>query len=341
MIDTRQTFAQYRADLEEELRDILLQREGLLYTMMQYQLEWIDQQGAPLQGRPDYSPLSMLCLMSCHALAEDHLSALPAAAALELINHYSLIHADIREGEPERHHNPTVWWVWGPGQAINAGDGMHALGRLALLRLQQKDASIDRTFSALYMLDEACLTMCEGQEMDLAFQESLNVGIDSYMKMVAKRQGALMGCAMGLGALTAGRGDPTLDSFKECGANLGVATQIWRDISEIWPPSPQEPPSSHILNKKKSLPIVYLLNKGAPGQKRKLGTIYFKRVLEPHDLEQIREILGESDARQFCEDTAQNHYMHAMDALKQTESASWLGSGVKHLVDLLISSDRW
>ena len=61
--------------------------------------------------------------------------ALPAATAVEFVHHFSLIHDDIQNGNPDRDRRPAVWWHWGPGQAINAGDGLHALARLALFRL--------------------------------------------------------------------------------------------------------------------------------------------------------------------------------------------------------------
>ena len=226
-------FNEYWKDLDNDLRNMFMNREGLLYSMMKYQMGWIDQQGSSIEGYPEYSPLSLLCLTSCNALTQDHRAALPAASALELINHYSLIHSDIREGKTERNHNPTVWWLWGPGQAINAGDGMHALGRLALLRLQQGSTHYDRTLAAVQILDEACLAMCEGQEMDLAFQESLTIGMDNYLSMVQKREGALLSAAMTLGAMVSGIDAETLSMLKTCGLNLALATRIRKDIFEI------------------------------------------------------------------------------------------------------------
>ena len=68
------------------------------------------------------------------ALTGDPRGALPAAAAIELLHNFTLIHDDIEDQDPARHHRPTVWSVWGVPQAINAGDGMFAVSRLAVLQ---------------------------------------------------------------------------------------------------------------------------------------------------------------------------------------------------------------
>src|SRR5205823_13118192 len=78
----------------------------------------------------------VLCTLVYEAITGDPSAALPAAAAIELVHNFTLIHDDIEDQDPARHHRPTVWSVWGVPQAINAGDGMFAVSRLALQRLR-------------------------------------------------------------------------------------------------------------------------------------------------------------------------------------------------------------
>ena len=61
--------------------------------------------------------------------------ALPGAAAVELGHNFSLVHDDIEDSDRERRHRPTLWALWGVPLAINAGDALFALSRLALYRL--------------------------------------------------------------------------------------------------------------------------------------------------------------------------------------------------------------
>ena len=65
----------------------------------------------------------VLCLLACQAAGGDYRRALPAAAAIEMVHNFSLVHDDIQDQSPKRRHRPTVWWLWGKPQAINTGDG--------------------------------------------------------------------------------------------------------------------------------------------------------------------------------------------------------------------------
>ncbi len=313
---------EYQQSLEQELRETFAGQEGLLYNMLLYQLGWMDEQGMPISGDSVDRHHALLCLLTCESLLGDYAPALPAGAAVELVHNFTLIHEDVHSGNPHRGRRPNVWWIWGPGQAINAGDGMHALARLALMRLEGRGLSGARVLDAMRLLDQACLSMCEGQYMDLAFQEKVDVGIESYMKMAAGKAGALTSCAMGLGALVAAEDNGIIESFKECGVNLGIAHQIMQDIDEIEGSVSEESLSSNVLIKKKLLPIVHTLTTGEPSTRRELGTIYFKRVLEPRDVQHVVNILKESSALDFARNKAQEYCQTAIASLEGVEMPS-------------------
>ena len=317
-LDTR-----YREDLEKELRETFSDQKGLLYSMLAYQLGWLDDQGAPSSGpaAPRLHPL--LCLLSCEAIVGKFAPALPAAAAVELVHNYSLIHLDVQSGIPNTGHRPSVWWLWGPGQAINAGDGMQAFARLALTRLQETGAPVSQVLAAMRMLDLSCLQMCEGQHLDLAFQERLDVGISSYFKMVEGKAGALPSCSMGLGGLMASDDVQVVDSLSRCGMELGVAAQILQDVRDLWPPVAGEAASPEVLNKKKMLPIVHALETGSLAAKRELGNIYFKRVLEPDDAVRVAGILETLGSREFAESRVEEHRQAALDCLASASFSQW------------------
>ena len=306
----------YQDALEEELRESLGGQEDLLHNMLLYQLGWKDEQGMPLSGSSGERLHPLLCLVSCEAILGEYRPALPAAATVELVHNYSLIHGDVQSGSPNRGQRPTVWWIWGPGQAINAGDGMHALARLALMRLQQRDLSAARVLRAMRLLDRSCLAMCEGQHLDLVFQEKLDVGVDAYFKMAAGKTGALMSCAMGLGGLIATEDVTVEEAFGECGKNLGIAHQIVCDIGDLWGASGEETAADNVLNKKKLLPIVYTMAVGEVRTKRELGSIYFKRVLEPEDARRVVNILNESSALEYAERMVDHYCQAAIQSLE-------------------------
>jgi geranylgeranyl diphosphate synthase type I len=213
---------------------------------------------------------------------------------------YSQVHDDLREANPDRDGRPTVWWVWGPAQAINAGDGLDALARLALLGLGSQGVSPERVLKAAKLLDRASLDLCEGQYQETQFQEQLQVSRSAYLPVAESRAGALVGCALQLGALTAGADEPLLPHHQRAGRKLGLALQLHRELQSLWGEPPAAHPEPSILNKKKSLPVVHALETAPAQTKRELGALYLQRVLDPKDLPRLRELLDAAGSRQYC-----------------------------------------
>ncbi len=311
---TIQDLEPLHADLDAELEEILRPREGLLYNMMLYQLGWATQQGEPLPKPRPPRPYALLTLLSCHAASGAHAHALPAAAAMELVHTFIEVHKDVQDGNPRQEARPSVWWVWGPGQAINVGDGLHALGRSALFRLADHGLPLDRVIRSLGLLDEACIRMCEGQFLELSLQERLDVSRSSWTKMASDLSGSVTSCAMTLGALAATGRSETVDAFQQAGHHLGLAYQVRQDIQAVWD-NENGGASPRLLNKKKLYPVAVLLETADLSTKRALGDIYFKRVLEPDDHHQLLALLDANNVRSDAEASVDEHFNRAAESL--------------------------
>ena len=297
-------YEEYRRAVEGELRDVFEGRDGFLYNLLRYHLGWVDQHGQAEDGATPLHLQGAAALVCCEALSGEFDVALPAAAGVELVHHFTLVHGEVQAGRAESVDRPGIWWVWGPAQAINAGDGLHALGRTAMMRLGRRGAPADRVLGAVRSLDQACLRLCEGQYMDLEFQDQLMVTSGAYMDMVNRKAGALTGSAAEAGALTAGAGDDLCDAVRILGVNMGAAWQIARDTDDFWGERGDAITASNIISKKKSLPIIHALEHGTVAAKREMGAIYMKRVLEQEDVARLVSILEETGARGAVEERA-------------------------------------
>ena len=293
-------YESYREALDEELRDVFSSRRGFLYDVLRYHLGWTDEQGNLQENLAPLHFPSILALSSSHALSGDFRPALPAAAGVELVYNFTLVHGDVQSGRPDGGDRPSIWWVWGPAQAINAGDGLHALGRTTTMRLAQRGISPQQVLQTVQSLDRACLVLCEGQYMDLEFQDRLLVTADDYFDMVRRKTGALTGYSAESGALAAAADQDTCARFRALGANLGMAWQISRDIQDLWGRQGDGMTAGNVLQKKKSLPLIHALATAPLAAKRELGNIYIKRVLEPDDAARLVEVLDQTDSRQFA-----------------------------------------
>ena len=290
--------------MEDELKAVFESREGFLYDLLRYHLGGVDEHGQPQSGSSPLAFQSALALATCDALGGDYKNALPVAASVDLIHNFTLVHGDVQAGRAEATDRPSIWWVWGPAQAINAGDGLHSLGRTTMMRLAQNDVPVDRVLRAVRSLDLACLAMCEGQYMDLEFQDQMLVSIASYLDMIGRKAGALASCATESGALVAKASDEVCGKMADVGRNIGMAWQIARDIDDLWGARGAGMTPSNVLNKKKRLPLVHTLETASVSVKRELGSIYMKRVLEPDDVAKMIEILDSTDAKQVSQDKA-------------------------------------
>src|SRR5581483_2903253 len=129
---------EYLDALEQELQNVTRAphpQYAEFFNMFHYHLGWSDARGNPLQADTGKRIRPLLCLWSCEAGGGDWRAALPAAAALELLHNFSLIHDDIEDNSDERRGRAAVWKIWGLAQGINAGDAMFVLAHLALDRL--------------------------------------------------------------------------------------------------------------------------------------------------------------------------------------------------------------
>src|SRR5205823_4160840 len=208
-----------------------------LYRIIRYHMGWEEPDGRPGPGAGGKALRPALCLLACEAVGGDIDRCLPAAAAIELIHNFSLIHDDIQDQDRERHHRPTVWTVWGVPQGINAGDGLWALANRAFLRGAERGVDAAIILRAYAMLNDACLTMIEGQALDLSFEEGRAAGdglapvtVEAYLDMIARKTGALLAASLGIGALV-GSGDAlTAAAFHRFGAQLGRIYQVQDDL---------------------------------------------------------------------------------------------------------------
>src|SRR4051812_48767095 len=146
------------ADTETEILGVIKlaqdERTGALYEMVRYHLGLDESSQAHTRGKR-LRPL--LGLLAYESLTGDHRAALPGAAAVELGHNFSLVHDDIEDGDIERRHRATLWALHGVPQAINTGDLIFSLSRVALHRLTDLGFP-DRTVLRLMRLyDETCV----------------------------------------------------------------------------------------------------------------------------------------------------------------------------------------
>lgn len=300
--------------VDSELRAILTPRKLPLYDMMVYHFGW-DETSVP-SCPPHHRKLGVLTLTSTMANKSVPDVAIPAAAAMEFVDKFCEIHEDVQGGKPKRGHRDAVWWVWGPAQAINTGDGMHAMARLSLFSLLERGIDHRKAFDVVQLLDKASLRACEGRFLDIQAQERVDVTSKAYLEMASAKEGSLYGCAASIGARIADADPQRISSLNRFGLHIGTASLINAELNQLNDVvAASSSPNDDLMNKKKSLPVVMAFENATATGRRQLGDYYFKRVLEPNDLPPLRALVKELGGLDAAKNVLGNEISAALEAL--------------------------
>ena len=321
--------------IEDELKTAVQHAGGAgldeLRHMIAYHMGWEGQGAGPSAQGKRIRP--MLVLLAATAAGGEWKAALPAAAAVELLHNFSLIHDDIDDNSPLRRGRPTVWRKWGVPQAINTGDAMFALSHLALTRLSET-ASPGIALQAARLFHQTCLHLTQGQYLDMVYQSRSNLRVDDYWPMIGGKTAALLSACTGLGALVAGADESELHAYREFGRLLGLAFQVQDDLLGIWGDAFLTGKSieSDLVEGKKSLPVLYGLEKGGAFAER-----WQRGPVSPEEAPALAGLLEEAGARTFTEQTAARLTRQAMQSLADANPQKEGGAALRDLAQMLVN----
>lgn len=332
-------FDRYREYLESALAAAVPPLgDHAVNTLLRYHLGWSDRAGVPAvtpasQGK---ALRPTLCMFACDALQGDPGHAAPAAAALELIHNFSLVHDDIQDQGMERRHQPTVWAVWGTEHALVAGDAMQSLGDLSILSV---DGSVppDTTIRVSQLLTQSYLEMIEGQCRDLEFERREVIASDEYLEMIALKTGALIRSSMVIGATIATDDSDTLEGVARFGRAIGRLFQIRDDYLGIWGDDAITGKStdSDIVQRKKSYPIVYAFQQADGANREELLRLYSQEALDEADVNRVLDILDHLRADRRTDDLTEATAEEARSTLAMLELPPWAAEDAKNLIDFM------
>ena len=327
--------------IENEMMRALQDRRLPHYGLMRYHLGWEDREGRPERWFKGKMLRPLLCLLSCEAVGGNAENALPAAAALEFLHNFSLIHDDIEDYSPERHGRETLWKIWGIPLAVNAGDGMFALAHVTVERLGETGLSPGKALEIRRLLDVASLELCEGQYLDLEYERRLDVTCKNYLDMAADKTSALMSAAAAGGAVIGGAPPDVVGLFQEFGRNLGFAFQIRDDILGIWGKSTEmgKPTGEDIYARKKSFPVVFALERSCGDERARLRALYEKPELTAADVEDVLAALDSVSAREESQKVAARYASRALNRQRGLKMAAESRRNLKALADYFVDRE--
>jgi geranylgeranyl diphosphate synthase, type I len=316
-VQTPVTLPDLISDTEEEILRLLSAHDGPtsgLYDMMRYHLGLDGSGSSGKRMRP------LLGLLAYRSIAGDYQRALPGAAAVELGHNFSLVHDDIEDGDRERRHRATLWAIHGIPQAINAGDMLFTLSRVALHRLSELGFSDAKVLRLMRLYDMTCLALCEGQYLDIwASERSEPMTVELYFDMIGRKTAALISASVEAGAVLATDDEDIIARYRSFGWALGVAFQLNDDLLGIWgeqAKTGKEP--TDVARHKMTLPVIYAFEHAGADERARLEAIW--RTDSPRD-GQVAEavaLIERLGGRDYTRNQAREHRDRALAELEAT-----------------------
>ena len=329
-MDLNPLLSDIELELQKQISRLDTPRTKSFHDMLTYHMGWTGEGAGPEATGKRIRPLMLLlCTASCGA---DWQPALPAAAAIELVHNFSLVHDDIQDNSPKRRGRDTAWVKWGVPMAINAGDTLFVLSNQAIIALKENYPA-HTVARAAEILHDTCLELTQGQFLDMSYEERADLTVADYWPMISGKTAALLSACCHIGALLSSTEEEKQEAYRSFGHYLGLAFQAKDDILGIWGDESVTGKSiaSDLVEGKKSLPVLYALEKdGAFAQRWKLGKITAQEVSG------LAEQLARENALQFASEAANQMTDLALQSLRVADPQGEAGEALIQLSNKLL-----
>ena len=333
-IDTDRLIADTESAILAVIEDAEDERTADLYSMVRYHMGLDRDAPRGKRMRP------LIGLLAYQSIAGEHMRALPGAAAVEMGHNFSLVHDDIEDHGIERRHRPALWTFSGVPQAINTGDTLFTLSRMALYRLTEEGFDDARVLRLMRLYDETCLALCEGQFMDIWTSEHDEwMSVDYYFDMIGRKTASLISGSAEAGAALATEDESVIAAYRRFGWSLGLAFQLNDDLLGIWGDTAVTgKETSDIVTRKKSLPLIYAIEEVTGSDAERLRSVIAQSASEPSydEVQEVLDILERVGAQDYTRSRARAHRDEALAEIAGVDLVD--GEAIERLGDVVRSA---
>ncbi len=318
------------AELQRQVSRLDQDGSQPFHEMLTYHMGWTaDANGKGGSGKRIRPLLTLLVVGAC---GEQWLRAISAAAAIELIHNFSLIHDDIEDNSPTRRGRMTAWKKYGIPMVVNIGDALFSVSNLAVLDTAAHYPP-EQALRAAQVLHAACLSLTRGQYLDMSYERRSDITVADYWPMVNGKTAALLSACAEIGAVLGGAAPDTTRNYASFGRDLGLAFQVQDDILGIWgdEQATGKSAASDLVEGKNSLPILYGIGRdGAFARRWASGPVTLAETAG------VAQVLKEEGAYEYCVQQAESLTAQAMAYLQSAAPQGEAGAALVELAENLL-----
>lgn len=336
--EIKDLFSEYQTQIDSELEKVFDNTPGLpMYDHLAYFMGFKNEKLEPKITYAGKRFRSALMLMLGDWYGEKEL-VMPYAVALELYHNFTLIHDDVVDGDTMRRGRPTVWKLFGHDHAINDGDAQ----LLMVAQFLAAAGAKDRSRAQMFLLEQF-LKVVEGQHRDFTLTEAKLgdevVTEEDYRLMIHQKTADLIIAATVGAGIVAGVDNDELEKLKVYGEKLGMAYQVCDDVISIWTEGAKTGKRDYgdIIEKKKTLPVLYAYERMDSESKGKLLDIYNREeTLSTDQCEQVIDLLNQTDVASVMQSEIDEYAKDAKSAAASLSLPNECKEKLENIVDTLL-----
>ena len=280
----------------------------------------------------------LLVLLSYKLFRSDIQRAIDPSLAVEFFHNFTLVHDDIMDDAPLRRGQETIHKKWNHNQAILSGDVIQILSYQFLLACD-KDVLPD----VLRHYNKTAIEVCEGQQMDIEFENMEQVSEAQYIEMIRLKTAVLLGFSLELGGFIAGQPAEITRKLYDFGSNVGIGFQIKDDLLDVYADKEKfgKQTGGDIIANKKTFLLIKALEHGNAAQQRALYTWLRKETFDPVEkVSAVKAIYDEIGIRELTINRMNDYFKRAFDGLSQIQAQPEARQDLVDFTNYLINREK-
>lgn len=256
----------------------------------------------------------VVMLMAYNLFREDVKSILQPATGIEVYHNYTLLHDDLMDRADKRRGKPTVHKVWNDNVAILSGDAM-----LVLAYQFMAQCPSEKLKEVLDLFSLTALEICEGQQMDMEFEQRNDVSEAEYIEMIRLKTSVLLAASLKIGAVLGGASKGDADYLYDFGVNLGLAFQLKDDLLDVYGDSARfgKNIGGDILCNKKTYLVIKAFEHADKEQASQLDDWFNRKTFDPQQkIEAVTRLYNQIGVRELCEAKIVEYSRRASESLR-------------------------
>jgi geranylgeranyl diphosphate synthase type II len=278
----------------------------------------------------------ILSLLGCGVSGAPIEKAVPAALAVELLHNFTLIHDDIMDQAESRRGEESIHIKWDVSTAILSGDSMFVQ---AFFQLHRLDTDIDFKWIHKVFAD-AINRVCEGQALDMEFEERKDVSVEEYLRMISGKTSALTSASLQMGGIAAGTSREKVELLGRIGHSLGIAFQIQDDLLDLTADAEKfgKKSAGDIYEGKKTFLMVHTLERCTLEEKQWLHDVMKNRPLSDGSVESVKALFEKYGVIETAKKQMDTYYKEAENAVETFDDSNYKGD-LTNLIKFLKNRD--